>query len=201
MKYLKMLGLAAVAAMALTAFLAASASATEIYSNGVTQGAGTTIESTLKATTSALLKDTGGSTNDTCTGSTVSGKTANAGGSGVNVTGSISSLAFTGCTHTTDPLKNADGTFGKLELKWTSGTNATVISKESRVTVQSTVFGISCTANTGEGTTLGTLATAAGTNAVMTINAVINMGAFCGDSTWTGTYIVTKPANMTVEDK
>jgi hypothetical protein len=35
----------------------------------------------------------------------------------------------------------------------------------------------------------------------MHINGVINMGAFCGDSTWTGTYIVTSPTGLTVEEK
>ena len=201
MKVLKLFGLA-IAAMALTAFLGAgSASATELYSTGVTLKTPATLELTLKSTTSLLMKDTGGSTNDTCTSSTIEGATTNTGGSGVAITASVSTLVLGGCTHTTDALKNADGSFGRLELKWSSGTKATLISKESRLTIQSTVFGISCTPNTGAGTTLGSIETAAGTNAVINVNAVINLGAFCGDSTWTGTYTVTKPHQLLIEDK
>jgi hypothetical protein len=201
MRTFEMLRLAIFATFVLTALLGTSmASATEIYSNGVTQGAGTTLEWTQKSSLTLLVRDTGGSLNDTCTGSSVSMKTANAGGSGVSVTSSISALSFTGCTHTTDPLKNADGTYGSLELKWTKNTEATVISKETRITHISTVFGISCTANTGAGTTLGTLNTAGGA-ATFELSAVIEMGVFCGDSIWTGTYLITKPSKTTIEDK
>jgi hypothetical protein len=218
MKYLKMLGLAAVAAMALTAIIGAgTASATELYkyttpSANDTLGAGTAIEATLKGGTSALLKDTGGSTNDTCTGSTVGGTITNSGGSGLAVSGTITTLDFTGCTHTTDPLPNSEiktesgvihKEYGTLEIKWISGTtNGTVVSKNTKVTVQSTVFGISCVANTGEGTVIGTLTGAKSSteHATMHINGVIEMG-ICGDSTWTGTYLVTNPTGLTVEDK
>jgi hypothetical protein len=203
MKYLKMLGLAAIAAMALTAIIGAgTASATELYtytSSGPaeTVAVNTEIVSSLKSGTSALLKDTGGSTNDTCTGSEVKGKIENTGGKtseGKHPSGKISALTFTGCTHTTDVLAK-----GSLEIKNIAGTtNGTVISKEAQVTVQSTVFGISCTANTGTGTTIGTLTGVKSSteHATMDINGVINMGAFCGDSTWTGTYIVTSPTGI-----
>ena len=72
MKYLKILGLAAVAAMALTAFMGAgTASATGLWkyttpSENDTLGVGTTITASLEAGTSAVLRDTGGLANDTC---------------------------------------------------------------------------------------------------------------------------------------
>jgi len=208
MKYLKMLGLAAVAAMALTAFLGAgTASATELYkyttpSNNDTLGVGTVLESTLETGTSALLRDTLGGANDTCTSSVVKGTIEAAGGVVPHPNGKISSLTFTGCSHTTTVMKNADGFFGSLEIQSIAGTtNGTVISKESRVTVKSTIFGLSCVANTGAGTTIGTLTGAKSSTgkATMDINGVITLEGGCGDSTWTGSYEVTNPVGLTVE--
>lgn len=103
MKYLKMLGLAAVAAMALMAFGAGSASATELCSTntspctGTKYGSGTVIKANLKSGTIANLTNSLG--NVTCTTSTVEGKTSSAGGgTGVAVKGSITSLKFSNCT-------------------------------------------------------------------------------------------------------
>jgi len=194
MKYVKMLGLAAVAAMALSAFVAGPASASTLRSGTTALGVGAKIESSLKAGTSALLKDTGGLANDTCTGSEVKGSLSSVTPSS-NPKGSISSLTFTGCSHTTTVLAN-----GELEIKNIAGTtNGTVVSRNSRVTIKSTVFGISCTANTGEGTTIGTLTGVTSGNATMDINGVITLENGCGDSTWTGTYLVTNPAGLNVE--
>lgn len=192
MKYLKMLGLAAVAAMALTALVGAgTASATALYSGATKQGVNAELKSKLTTGNSALLKDTGGSTNDTCTGSEVAGKITNAGGAGVAVVGKIESLTFTGCSHKTVVIAK-----GELELKWTSGLNGTVVSKGAEVTVESTVFGISCTAKTGTGTTIGTFTGVTSGDATMDINGVIPMGALCGDSTWTGNYTVSAPTPL-----
>ena len=220
MKYLKILGLAAVAAMALTAFMGAgTASATQLYkyttpSANDKLGVGTTILSSLESGTSALLKDTGGLANDTCTASEVHGTITKDTSSSpaVNPQGAITTLSFTGCSHTTNVLAN-----GSLEIKNIAGTtNGTVISKEARVTIKSTVFGISCTANTGAGTTIGTLTGAKKTEAeakeeeetekvptlhraTMDISAIISLENGCGDSTWTGSYVVTSPVGLTVE--
>ena len=201
MKYLKIIGLAAVAAMALTAFVGAgTASAQTLYTyttpseNDPTPVA-TELVSTLEAGTSAILKDTLGGVNDTCTGSEVKGKI------GTNTTtdagGAISHLTFTGCSHTTHVLAN-----GELEIKNIAGTtNGTVVSKGAQVTIKSTIFGVSCTANTGAGTTIGTLtgAKAHTAKATMDINGVITLENGCGDSTWTGKYEVTSPVGLTVD--
>jgi hypothetical protein len=167
MKYLKMLGLAAVAAMALMAF-AASASATTLEVNGVTQNKSVSLESTLKAGTSAILKDEFGTTTDTCTVSTVSGSTTKFD----PPSGPVSALTFSSCTHTTTVIAK-----GNLSVAWTSGTNGTVSSNGAEVTVQSTFFGASAVCKTGDAT--------------VDINAKINCGIL-GASTWTGTYTVTK---------
>jgi hypothetical protein len=189
MKYLKMLGLAAVAAMALMAVVGAgSASATTLTTTGVTQTGSVTIEATLEAGTSAILKDKNGTTNDTCTGSTVEGATTSP-FTGGTISGHINTLDFTGCSHTTDVLAN-----GSLSVTWTSGSNGTVSSKGAEVTVKSTVFGVSAVCKTGEGTTIGTLTGVNAGNATMHINATtLNCGAL-GTSSWTGTYTITNHA-------
>lgn len=87
MNYLKMLGLAAVAVAALTAFLGAgTASATVICKTEPTAGvcpegwdysAGTKGKASLEKGTTAILRSTAGSIEDTCTESTVEGTSEN----------------------------------------------------------------------------------------------------------------------------
>src|SRR5215470_1129708 len=92
MKYVKMLGLAAVAAMGLMAFLGAStASATvacktqltaNCHSSGWAYPAGTLWDASLEPGSTAILEATsGGTLEDTCTESTVAGKQENTGSS------------------------------------------------------------------------------------------------------------------------
>jgi hypothetical protein len=200
MKYVKMIGLAAAAAMALMAFLASSASATTLTSPaGTTLPEGTVIEATLKG--SAVLEETGGTTLDTCTSSTVSGKTTNKGGDGAGepVTGNIETLDWGGCIAPTVSLKNADNTYGSLSVEATGGGNGTVSGKNSRVTVG--IFGVSCIYGTGAGTVLGTAT--GGEPATIDINAAINLqegGILCPPTTkWTATYTITKPNPLFVD--
>ncbi|HEX6781143.1 MAG TPA: hypothetical protein VF125_03835 [Solirubrobacterales bacterium] len=196
MKYLKMLGLAAVAAMALMAFVGAgTASATTLYVKGVAQTGSVTLSSSIASGGSAILKDTNNATVDTCKESTVTGSTKSP-FSGATVTGDIETgnLTFGGCSHKTTVLKP-----GTLHVAYTSGDNGTVSSSGAEVTVESTIFGASCIAKTGTGTTIGTLngKTGATEHATMTINGVIPMG-LCGDANWTGSYTVTSPTGLSV---
>jgi hypothetical protein len=193
MKHLKILGLMAVAAMAVMAFTAASASATTLEIGGVAKNEAITLKSSLKTGTSAILKDEFGTTTDTCTTSTVEGKTSTF--TGAAVSGPISSLTFSNCTHTTTVLKP-----GKLSVTWISGTtNGTVSSSEAEVTVFSTFFGASATCKTGAGTDIGTLTGVKATteHATMDINGTIPCGIL-GNSSWTGTYTVTSPTGLGV---
>ncbi len=202
MRHLKKIGLAAMMATALMVVVGASAaSGAELYKATAeaandTQGAGTEITATLKSGTSLLLKDTLGGANDTCTSSEVKGKVESAGSSTTNPSGKVSTLSFGGCSHTTDVLAN-----GSLEITNIAGTtNGTVISKGARVTVKSTIFGISCVVHTDEGTTLGTLTGAkAGESATLDVNSVVNLENGCGDSYFTGTYLVTSPTGLVVD--
>jgi len=188
MKYLKMLGLAAVAAMALMAFGAGTASATKLCTDSActtVYAAGTEIKSELVAGTSAALTS-GGSTIATCTSSGVAGTTSNK--EGATVSGNISSLTWGGCSQTTHTVAN-----GSLEIAWTSGSNGTVTGKNSQVTVQ--IFGVSCTYGTGEGTHLGSIT--GGTSPILKITTTVakTAGGFLCPSTagWDAEYVLTSP--------
>jgi len=99
MKHIKMMGLAIVAALALTAIAgAATASASAVLCStntdpctGTKYGSGTKISAQLKSGTHATL--TTSTTNVTCTKSTVAGSTNTAEGHG-----EISTFSFSGCT-------------------------------------------------------------------------------------------------------
>jgi hypothetical protein len=192
MKYLKMLGLAAVSAMALMAVVGASAaSATTLEVGGVAKTSAVEIVASLEPGTSALLKDSAGTTTDTCTTSEVKGKTSVF--TGAAVSGPISTLTFGNCTHTTTVLAK-----GSLSVTWISGTtNGTVNSIGAEVTVQSTAFGVSAICKTGTGTDIGTLTGVKTGKATMDINGKINCGIL-GTATWTGAYVVTSPEGLGV---
>ncbi|HET8955962.1 MAG TPA: hypothetical protein VFN18_09925 [Solirubrobacterales bacterium] len=192
MKYLKMLGLAAVAAMALMAVTAGAASATTLSVGGVTQSSAVQIGASLAAGSSAILKDSFGTTTDTCTESSVEGETEGS-FSGATVGGKVSGLSFKKCSHTTTVISN-----GSLSVAWTSGTNGTVSSAGAEVTVNSTAFGASAVCKTGAGTAIGTATGVASGNATIDINGKISCGIL-GTATWTGTYTVTSPSGLGVE--
>jgi uncharacterized protein YpuA (DUF1002 family) len=199
MKHLKMFGITALAAMALMAVVGAgTASAVTLYIGGVAQNKAVTIESSLASGSTAVLKDEGGTTTDTCNISAVKGSTQNnIEGStkfteGLVVGGAVTTLSFSGCSHTTKVIKN-----GSLHID----EKGNVISIGAEVTVVSTAFGISAICKTGTGTKIGTFS---GTNdttkhATITIDATnsLNCGIL-GNSSWTGTYTVTSPTGLNV---
>jgi hypothetical protein len=193
MKHLKMLGLAAVAAMALMAVVGAgTASATTLYVGGVAQNKSVSITATLSAASTAVLKDEGGTTTDTCNTSEVKGATEGTFTGASTVGGAVKNLAFGGCSHTTKVLAN-----GSLKID----ASGNVTSSSAEVTVVSTVFGISAVCKTGAGTKVGTLN---GTNdptkhATMTIDATNSLDCgILGNSSWTGSYTVTSPTGLNV---
>src|SRR5215218_2747337 len=194
MKYVKILGLAAVAAMAMMAF-ASGASAASLYTTepvgtGKTLPAGTTITSSLTGGT-AKLEDTKGNVLDTCTGGGVTGKTTNTGGAGVNVTGNVekAGVTWTGCTV---PTTTTEG--GTLEIAWTSGNNGAVTGKGFKVSINTILFG-SCVYTLGAGTSLGTLQGSTTGTASLVIKATVTKVSGICESTgiWNATYTVTSP--------
>jgi hypothetical protein len=183
MKHLKMLGLAAIAAMGLMAFVGAGVASADLYTNSgktVKYPTGTTISASLATGKSAALKS-GSTVIATCTAGGVHGTTSNETGA---VTGSISSLTWENCSQTTHTISN-----GSLSIS----TSGVVTGKNNSVTLG--IFGTSCTYGTGEGTTLGTLTS--GSPATLKINATIprTAGGFLCPSTgvWEAEYVVTSP--------
>jgi hypothetical protein len=203
MKYVKILGLAAVAAMALMAFAGAgTASASTLCQTTVDScpaawdyPTGTAISASLTSASATL--EVSGLTEDTCTTSAVAGTTSNTGSSSETVEGAIGTLTFTNCTNTTKVLAK-----GNLEVHADGGHGAGILTgKGNRVTVVAFGF-ISCVANTGTGTNLGTIDEPANatSDAVVTVNATIPLeGAGCpANAQWTATYTVTSPTPLYV---
>lgn len=206
MKHVKMLGLAAVAAMALLAFVgASSASATVLCKTTPTLGspcaspypAGTTIDATLEET--ATLETLEGTVLDECTGSTIKGTTSNKGSSTETVSGNASELTWTGCTRETKTT-----VLGSLEIHNISGThNGTLTGSGFSVTVNG-IFNTSCIYGTGTGLDLGTLnqSTSGTTPATIKINAEVPRTVsnfLCPQKTrWTASYLVTEPVPLYV---
>jgi FtsP/CotA-like multicopper oxidase with cupredoxin domain len=192
MKYLKILGLAAIAAMAFMSFAAGTASATKLYSTGVALGTGTEINATLSAGNSSYLKD-GGTTLNTCTGGTVAGKIENAGGSAATVSGKTNTLSFTNCSSLVHTVST-----GSLEVHHITGTtNGTVTA--SGAVLNNTIFGTSCLYESGAGKDLGTLS-GNKLNINITVTEAEPKKFICPDTpTWTAEFTVTKPHALTVE--
>jgi hypothetical protein len=200
MKYLKILGLAAIAAMALTALLGvgtAGASSLKIRGASTSLGVGTVIEASLEAGNSAVLEDPFGFTGTTCTGSSVAGTLSVVTPTG-QPTGSLSALSFSPCPHTVDVISK-----GQLKIENIAGTtNGTVFSENAEVKVFSTLLNQSCIAKTGAGTDIGKLtgATAAGSKATMDIEGTIPLSECSASSArWTGKYDVSKPLGLVSE--
>jgi hypothetical protein len=204
MKYVKMLGLAAVAAAALMAFVGAgTASAAGILCS--TSGSpcsskypnGTTLSFAIPSGGSANLQETAppngeGEVLDTCKESSVSGNVTNEG----NAHGSISSLTWKSCTWTTTTTLN-----GGLEVESAGSGNGTVKSNsEIKVTISIPLFG-SCVYGVTAGTKLGTITE--GKPATFDANAVakkLSGSSFtCPEtSLWSATYTQTAPSNTTL---
>ena len=202
MKYLKMLGIAAIAAAGFMAFVGAgSASATVLCTTTDTPKCsmpyleGETLHATLKTGTSAKLTR-GSEVIATCTESTVHG-TLEAWESSpdptyqriLNTTGSAG-LSWGGCNQTTHTINS-----GTLYIDYISGTHdGTVTGKLAQVTVN--IFGVSCTYGAAEGGThLGTLT--GGTAPILNISTTVVKvagGFLCpATSGWDAEYEITSP--------
>jgi hypothetical protein len=205
MKYVKMLGLAAVAAAALMAFIGAgTASATVLCSATETPCSAANkwglVHIHLSSEGSTILKETGagGETLDTCKSSTLTGDITNAGGSGVPVTGNVTALTWSECTWTT-----TTNTLGKISIDGplTGTSNGTVTADAPiEVTISIPFFG-SCVYGVKAGVSLGTLTE--GKPATVDANAVAEKlsgsSITCpATANWTGSYTVTEPANTTL---
>jgi hypothetical protein len=206
MKYVKILGLAAVAAAALMAFVGAgTASATVLCS--VTQtpcGAaniwpvGTVIDLSSEGTTKHKETGASGETLDTCKSSTIKGSTLNTGGSGVPVSISISTLDWNECTWTTTTIENGGLS---VEGPLTGTSHGTVkVNARFRVTISIPFFG-SCVYGAEAGTSIGTITE--GKPATFDGNAIFRRlsgsSITCPEtSNWSGSFTVTEPKETTL---
>jgi len=197
MKYARIFGLAAFAAMALTVFVGAGpASATVLCKEAATSGcpdhytAGTAIHITLTSGTTLVFESSGGTVLDTCTESTIKSKTGNTGGSSETVKGDIEALTWGSCTRTTTTLS-----VGSLEFHHIpETTNATLTATGSTEFTIDTIFG-SCIYGSGPALDLGTVT--GGNPATISINTNLPKisGNFACPTFWrmTANYTFTAP--------
>ena len=195
MKHLKMLGLAAVAAMALTSFAAGSASATVLCKTETNPCnskwlAGTELRFSLKSGTSAIWRGEFGETLKTCTGADLRGKISNAGSATETVKIQISENSWTGCTVPTVTLK-----LGELEIHSITGsTNGTMTMRGAEFTTNDSFFG-DCSYGTGTGIDLGTLTSSGTGDAVIDVAATLlptGLGC-CPKVSWSEQFTLTSP--------
>jgi len=213
MRHMKMLGLAAVAAAALMAFVGAgTASAKEGVLCSTTSNpcnskwaVGTGLDFSLKSGTSARVTNkANGETLDTCTGTgtTVGGTlTANPDATGT-ATVENSTLLWKSCTF---PTTTVAGFAGKYKVERIAGTsNGTVrADAETRVTTNTVLFG-SCVYGVKAGAHLGVITEGKGTLATFkTENAELERltgsQAVCPEKELlTAEYVLTSPENTTL---
>jgi hypothetical protein len=202
MKYLKMLGLAAVAAMALMAFGAGSASANTTICEttvapcpaGWAVEGGDTLDATLTGT--AILETTTGAVLDTCNAGTVKG-TVSGTGVATTPTGTVAAAGLTWgptCTRTTDTLEG-----GSIQIHANADHTGAGKARGFNVTVSTVAFG-SCTFGlpAGEYSSMGTATS--GTPGVIHINTLISKiaGACPNQVRATATFNLTSPSTATV---
>jgi hypothetical protein len=209
MKYIKVLGLSAVAAMALMAFGVASASAVtgckaneSPCSAANTYPAGTTITADLKE---GQAKLEAGPINDECTESSFDATTLAASGSPLEIT--INSLTFGGtCTCTT---QNAIHLPWKAKISASGGGNGTMTAEtDGSGSPGGTVIcsGNHCTYEAADATgitiTGGNPASAAA-NVELTLNTSQSdfFCVFAGNAHWKATYTITAPAPLFISAK
>ena len=212
MKYVKMLGLAAVAAAALTAFVgASSASATVLCT---TPGTGTPTGTTcpegwaagptheihaVNTTNATLTSNESFKPNIVCEVSTVKGHPENEGSATETVRGAIEVLTFEKCGESEVKVLNK----GSLEIHWIEGThNGTLTGTGQEITtVTPSIFGnIHCIYKTNS-THLGVLnggETASLTAASKPIPHLETSSLCPSGPTWDATYSITTPDHLYV---
>jgi hypothetical protein len=205
MKAIRILGL--LGCLGVLAACSASAASATVLCKGSenpcweeTYGTGTTIQMSLKSGTEASIT---GSSTVKCTGSEIKGQVEQPSGeAGKAVSGSITSLKFSGCSCSVTTLKN-----GTFEIAYTSAGNATFSGKGSELTVS--CFGLPCIFGTGTGTTLGKLsggkpAALSATEAKLPWISGDSSSAFCtggsGVATLKAEYTVSAPSPLYSQD-
>ncbi len=158
MNHVKLLGLIAVAAMALMALLGVGTASATVLCKTATAGKACgegwkysgTVKGSLASGTSAVMKTTSGEVVNTCTGGTAEAS-ASAGGPTSTVTANTTSVSLTGCTNKITNLSTCEG-----EIHYISETsNGTATVKGCEMTSTS-AFG-SCVYSAGSGIDVGVI--------------------------------------------
>jgi len=212
MKYLKMLGLAAVAACALLAVVGVGAASATTLTCAEKTPDGTHHELKLCSNTQILHAVSVGKAvldapfgNIECN-STTHGTITNPGSASTTASGPIpkGGLIFNECGSDTVTVLKEGSLEIHTDVEGVTDFNGTVTSIGAEVTIVH--LGFHCIFGTGAGTDIGTLtgSTTTGKTATMHIKATIprtggSSGAFCGSSApWTGTYDITTPDTLDV---
>jgi hypothetical protein len=208
MKYARMLGLAAIAALAITAVVGAgTASASRLCKTTVAVcpdawdwPTGTEIHAVLDSST--LIYEVNGLVEETCTSSTIKGKTSNTGSATETVEIPLESKTLTGCTNAAKVIKPGRWTIHADPTAEGKDVGAGIVTSEgTEMTIVSFGF-ISCIFKTGTGTNIGTLDEPASptSDATLTVNATVPIsGAGCpANAKLTAEYTVTTPTPLYV---
>ncbi|HET8955698.1 MAG TPA: hypothetical protein VFN18_08585 [Solirubrobacterales bacterium] len=198
MKFLKMVGLAALVATALMAVAGVGSASASVLCKTKTNPCtskwtkGTALEFALKAGTSALWREKSGTTLKTCTNATIKGSISVEGNASEAVKLSVpgSGFVWSSCTTSTETLKG-----GEIEIKNITGTeNGTVILKGFEFATKF-ILG-SCSYGMGvSGTDLGTLTASATGDAVIDGNALLfnANGICCPEVVWIEEFTLISP--------
>ena len=207
MKFVKILGLAAVAAVAMMAFAGASTASANVYCSTFSTPCnskwpvGTEIDVSVPSGGSVTLRETSASGTNvllTCTEMTTKETITNAGDASHPVTTSNSVYTWGNCNFSVNPLQPCPHEISKIG----ESTNGTVkASSECRITINTVLFG-SCVYGAAAGTEIGTLTS--GKPAHIDINGVTQKltgsNLACPATTeWTGTLDVTSPSGTTLD--
>jgi hypothetical protein len=204
-KNLKMLVLAAIAAVAATAMAGTGmASATVLCKTNTApcsekHPAGTELKASLASGTSMQLTSNSLGTADTCTGGSIAGKTSNAGSSTETVRASVSasSLTWSGCVWPITTVKGIE-----LEIHSITGSdNGTVTGKGLEISMDTGSLGGICTYSLGTiSPHIGVIT--GGSSPTLHVSALMGQSGsnlICTDPVrWTGTYTLTSPTPLYV---
>lgn len=186
----KILGILAVAALALMAF-AGTASATTLEVGGTAKNEAVTWRWSIVGFVK-VWEDTFGSAINSCSVSNVEGTTASP-FTGTRVGGPVSKMTFESCTEDATEKVVVDAA-GSIEMENISGTtNGTLFSKNLKITTPSPFGKLTCvTASTG--TDIGKVTGVSSGNARVDINAVLNCGLIT--ARWVPLYEWTSPLGL-----
>lgn len=211
MKRLKTLGLAAVAALALTALLGAGAASATVLCNNATKPCslkyplGTKIHMVLKSgTTFTKTTDDRTKVIDHCRSPTFQLSTSNVGGAAETVSAETKAVYYSECTYPNTVLA-----LGAVEFHYDEKTGNTLVTgKSTTITERISTFGglivHHCWYGYGAGTTIGTLTQPEGplSDTVFHMSATISFiegNPTCAASVrWEGTFTVVSPVPLYV---